>query len=126
MREEVYTKEICGRWLVDGHLVYQLEEYHDERTGQLRKRNRVWFSVNGQGQTDELAEQIAIDLNSHAALVEALEPFANFFEKFSAKPLRGIGDEFYGIHTGTEWAASLLLSDMKRAAEALAAAKVTR
>ena len=54
------------------------------------------------------------------AAASALEPFAHFFEQFSKKPISQLDDEFYMIHAGTEWEASLRLSDMKLAAEALA------
>ena len=50
-----------------------------------------------------------------AQLQQALAPFAAFAKAWDAKPLSALGDEFYGIHTGTEWAASLRLSDVRRA-----------
>jgi hypothetical protein len=48
--------------------------------------------------------------------VEALRPFAEFSAALKAKPLRGVDDEFYGIHTGTEWEASLRFSQIHAAA----------
>lgn len=49
---------------------------------------------------------------------DVLRPFANFAEKFNAKPLRGIADEFYVIHSGDDGAA-LRLSDCQRALDLL-------
>jgi hypothetical protein len=56
----------------------------------------------------ELQEQVAL-------LTAALRPFAAFGKAFDAKPMRGIADEVYAIHAGTQWAASLRLSDCRRA-----------
>lgn len=50
-----------------------------------------------------------------AEAVEALRPFADFAAKFNAKPLRGIDDTLYAIHTGTQWEAEIRLSDLFRA-----------
>lgn len=59
-------------------------------------------------------------------LVEALKPLVNFIEKFDAKPLNTVADEFYAIHGGDslEFGASLRLSDFRRVAAALAPAVV--
>ena len=54
-------------------------------------------------------------------LVEALKPLVAFITQFDRKPLGQIADEFYGIHTGTEWEASLRLSDLRKLREALSA-----
>jgi hypothetical protein len=35
------------------------------------------------------------------------------------KPLRGVDDEIYGIHTGTDWEASIRVSDIAASLEAL-------
>lgn len=59
------------------------------------------------------------DAAREALLMEALRPFAEFAERFHAKPLRGLADELYTIHTGTEWEAALRLSDCERALAAL-------
>lgn len=56
----------------------------------------------------ELQKQVAL-------LTAALRPFAAFGKAFDAKPMLGIADEVYAIHTGTQWAASLRLSDCRRA-----------
>ena len=55
-----------------------------------------------------------------AALEAALRPFAKFAEAFDAKPIARLDDEFYAIHTGTQWEASLRLSDCRAARAALA------
>jgi len=49
-----------------------------------------------------------------AQLREALAPFAEFARKWNAKPLHGIDDEFYAIHSGED-GASLRLSDCRKA-----------
>ena len=56
-------------------------------------------------------------------LIEALTPFAVFAEKFDQNPLGGLDDEFYGIHYGTEFKASLRFSDCRKALKALSKAR---
>lgn len=56
-----------------------------------------------------------------AALAGALRPFAQFIDQWEQKPLAGMADEFYAIHTGTEWEASLRRSDCLTARAALTA-----
>lgn len=61
-------------------------------------------------------------LASHERLrlaVEALRPFAAFAEAFDAKPISGLDDTLYAIHTGTAWAAAFRLSDCRAARAAL-------
>ena len=53
-------------------------------------------------------------------LAERLKPFAEFARAFDAKPIRGLDDRLYGIHTGTEWEGELKLSDCRAARAALA------
>ncbi len=60
-------------------------------------------------------------LASHERLKQALEPVAKFIEAFDRKPIK-MHDEFYGIHTGTEFEASLKLSDLRAIATALSTA----
>ena len=55
-----------------------------------------------------------------AALVSALKPLAEFIRAFDAKPIN-LADEFYAIHAGTEWEASLRLSDLRKANATLTA-----
>ena len=54
-------------------------------------------------------------------LREKLEPFIRFIDTWDAKPLGGIADEFYAIHTSTQYEASLRLSDFRKLREAAAA-----
>lgn len=49
----------------------------------------------------------------------ALKPFAEFGKALNAMPLRGLDDEFYMIHSGTEWESSLRLSDCRAALKTL-------
>lgn len=56
-----------------------------------------------------------------ARLRAALAPFAAFAAAFDAQPLSNLVDEFYAIHTGTKWEASLRLSDCRKARAALGA-----
>jgi hypothetical protein len=46
-------------------------------------------------------------------LREAAKPIADFITAFDAKPLRQVNDEFYGIHAGSEWEASIRLSHFR-------------
>lgn len=55
-----------------------------------------------------------------ARLRDALKPFAFFAEQWERRPLRGIADELYGIHAGTEFEAGIRLADCRKAREALA------
>lgn len=49
-------------------------------------------------------------------LEAALLPFATFAEAYDRKPLRGMHDEFYSIHAGSEFEAGVRFSDCTRAA----------
>lgn len=60
----------------------------------------------------DIQEEQRHKLAHYDEAIQLLQPFANFAKKFNAKPLGGIGDHLYGIHTGTEWEANLHLSDM--------------
>ena len=55
-------------------------------------------------------------LREHAERGAALEPFAHFARQWARQPMRGMADEFYTIHTGTEYEAALRLSDLAAAA----------
>jgi len=46
-------------------------------------------------------------------LREAAKPISDFITAFDAKPLRQVDDEFYGIHAGSEWEASIRLSHFR-------------
>ena len=60
-------------------------------------------------------------LRAHIARLRAgLHPFAAFADQWDAQPLHGLSDDLYTIHGGTEWKATLRLSDC-RAARALLA-----
>lgn len=68
----------------------------------------------------EEACQMLVDSDRwNTQLREALEPFAKFAEAWDKQPLRGIADEFFGIHTGTAWEANLSLQDCRIARAAL-------
>jgi hypothetical protein len=53
---------------------------------------------------------------SAKAIRKTLEPFAHFWRQWQRQPMRGLDDEFYCIHTGSEFEASLRRSDCERAA----------
>lgn len=55
-------------------------------------------------------------------LREALKPFAHFARQWDRQPMRGYDEQFYGIHTGTEYAADLSVPDMRSALAALESA----
>lgn len=67
----------------------------------------------------DLREQLGRAQEEAAAMREALHPFAEFATMWDAKPLRGTADAFYGIHHGTEWEATLKVSDCRKAAKVL-------
>lgn len=48
---------------------------------------------------------------------DVMEPFAHFSRQWKRQPLKGISDEFYGIHTGTEYEAALKVTDCHAVAE---------
>lgn len=50
-------------------------------------------------------------------VMDTLRPFAHFWRQWERQPMRQMADEFYAIHVGTEYEASLRRSDCKRAAE---------
>lgn len=66
------------------------------------------------------AQSAAVD-----ALTETAAPLAFFIEQFDRQPIR-TADDFYGIHTGTEYEASLRLSDLRKLAAALKALEELR
>jgi hypothetical protein len=74
-------------------------------------------------QTAEVLGQMQADRATLRELLtaarRALAPFAHFARQFARKPLSGMDDAIYGIHTGTEWAAELRRSDCQRAADLL-------
>jgi hypothetical protein len=69
-----------------------------------------WGTTEAERTTFRAAE---LDATPPAGAGEAVERVRHFVAMLDAKPLRGIDDEFYNIHTGTEWAASLRLSDLR-------------
>lgn len=78
----------------------------------FREAGVAWLSET---QLERLLDSLA----ALTAVAEAAKPLAKFIAQFDARPLNGIGDEFYAIHTGTQWEASLRLSDLRRLAAAL-------
>lgn len=54
-----------------------------------------------------------------SVIVAAAEPLAAFVRCWERQPLLGIDDEFYSIHTGTEHAASIRRSTLRRVCELL-------
>ena len=73
--------------------------------------------------TDDILRDVdALIAASRARVREletALRPFATFWNQWQRKPLSGMADTFYAIHTGTEYAAELRRSDCERAAALL-------
>jgi hypothetical protein len=69
---------------------------------------------------DLYARAYAAQAIKDSGAVEALEPVAAFMRAFDKKPIR-LADEFYAIHSGTEWESGLRLSDMRKADSALLA-----
>lgn len=68
----------------------------------------------------EKRKKQAKEFKRHAdALAEALEPFAHFIEQWNKKPLGFDVDDIYSIHSGTEWEASITISNLQRALAAL-------
>lgn len=73
---------------------------------------------------DEFASGLSPAFAAHreaaiAPLAEAIGPLIAFIDAFDAKPLSGMADDFYSIHMGTEWGASLRFSDLRNARAAL-------
>lgn len=104
-------------WPRGGHTVCERKEH---KTGAKRGEHPHWTGW------DEL-ELLDFAYLCHCAnqlplLVAALEPFAKFASQYAKCPMSGIDDEFYAIHTGSEFEASLRHSDMRKALAALAAA----
>lgn len=53
-----------------------------------------------------------------ADALAACRPFANMADQFDRQPLSKIGDDFYGIHAGTPYEASISWTDCRRARDA--------
>ena len=66
-------------------------------------------------------EENARRLARYDEAIRLLKPFAEFAEKFNAKPISNLDNKLYGIHTGTEWEAAIRLSDMRAALAFIAA-----
>ena len=49
----------------------------------------------------------------------AARPLLHFLAMWEAKPLGGMGEEFYRIHLGTKWEASLSLQMLRDLRDAL-------
>ena len=68
--------------------------------------------------TEDELEAVNEEATQYATTImemcKALQPIADFVDAWEAKPLNGLDDAFYNIHTGTEWEASLRLSDLKK------------
>jgi hypothetical protein len=125
--------------ITDRHLKYEVIVVHAEIARQLERELTAATEalekakaelaackesiISGQKVLREDAEHNAARAEQsgkrEAALREALLPFARFHRAYKSKPMRGVGDEFYGIHSGTEWEANLKHSDMARAYTAL-------
>lgn len=70
------------------------------------------------GAPEDRARVMAL-LEQVQAIAKAVGPLAHFVAQFDAMPLRGISDELYGIHCGTEHEADIRLSDLRALAKAL-------
>jgi len=89
--------------------------------GQLVARRDGLDSVTDATRADIawLIEQVTASRARVRELETALRPFATFWNQWQRKPLSGMADTFYAIHTGTEYAAELRRSDCERAAALL-------
>jgi hypothetical protein len=76
-------------------------------------------SEKAEHSAEALIYRAAARIEALERCAETLRPFAKFSACWASKPLGNMDDEFYSIHTGTEWAASLRVSDMHRANAAL-------
>ncbi len=76
--------------------------------------NKV-FIAHARADIPWLIEQLRAVRVDGARKAEALEPFAHFARQWARKPLRGIDDAVYAIHSGED-RAELRLSDCQRAA----------
>lgn len=92
------------------------QEYDDSPAGIRSEHSYILKALMLAGDLEAALEAAR---TREAELAKALKPFANFYEKYSAKPMKGVADSFYGIHSGTEWEADIKHSDMKCAYEAL-------
>jgi len=71
----------------------------------------------------ELDAQLAASEARVAELEAAVAPVLHFLACWEAKPLGGAGDEFYSIHVGTEWGATLSLEQFRAIRAALTPTK---
>ena len=67
----------------------------------------------------DICERYTVALRENAKMAEALRPFAHFWRQWERQPMRGLDDEFYVIHTGTDYEASLRRSDCEAASDLL-------
>jgi hypothetical protein len=86
---------------------------------QLRSDLRDRVTTLERELTERLTELRAATARA-AELEGALRPFANYAEKRSAKPIKGLGNSVHHIHPGTVWEAEITLSDCEVARAILA------
>lgn len=89
---------------------------HDAAMRDVFEVRRLWRNEARRARAEEERYRKRVE-----RLEAALRPFAEFVKAFDAKPLRGIADEFYTIHSGTENEASLSLAQCRAALAALEA-----
>lgn len=101
-------KDINFNWLLG-----QMEAVHQKvapaHFGTWQERAIQCVSTSG-----KLAAYAVALEHMNELLVEALNPIVQFIDQFDRKPLVKIDDQFYGIHTGTEFEASLRFSDFRK------------
>jgi hypothetical protein len=91
----------------------------DEEVAEAVNLANQWWTPEHMGV--RLSREVLRARAREARLEAALGPFAAFAKAFDAKPLRGVADEFYTIHSGTENEASLSLAQCRAALAALEA-----
>ena len=117
MGSEMCIRDRYKESLVSGGL-HWAKDYHWESEDGDRLRGCAfsgWYDIDELIRATEKVERYEKALRK---AFEALAPFAFFADQFERKPLYKVANEFYGIHFGTEWEASLSHSQTRAARSA--------
>lgn len=98
----------------------------DEQVIEWAQRVGIFLLGNQPIETTFKAQLLAIarlayeQRAENAELREALRPVQHYVAMRDAMPIRGLSDDIHSIHAGTQWEASLSLTDLRAVVAILA------
>jgi len=99
--------------------VAELEKERDELKAKVEKleKNQALPALERLHASAKKVVELKAD---NERLREAAKPLVHFINQLESKPMRGIDDEFYGIHCGSEFEAFISFSMLRKLREAIA------